>query len=77
MMNEEEKPFPVRTYSKTELACLYSPGLTCDSARRVLRHWIRFNRALRAELESLGYQDRMHLLTPVQVSVIVKHLGAP
>jgi hypothetical protein len=77
MMNEEEKPFPVRAYTKSELAGMYNPGLSSESARRILRQWMKLNRSLMSELKSHGYSDRIHFLTPAQVSVIVRHLGEP
>lgn len=76
-MNEDEKKFIVRAYTKSELAAMYNPMLTIESACQQLRRWIRYNKKLHDELCELGYSGNTHLLTPLQVKVIVKYIGEP
>jgi hypothetical protein len=69
--------FEIRSYSKTELALLYNPQFSAGSARRLLRRWIHFNKALNDQLRRTGLLPNAHVYTPLQVKMIVEHLGAP
>lgn len=73
----EEPLFPIREYSKLELAILYSPRLTTDTAVRKLHRWINLIPALVEELRAVGYRPACRTLTPRQVEIIVRYLGAP
>lgn len=66
-----------RSYSKKELASLYFPLTSQNSAVRHLMEWINNCPALRTRLEELGYIRTMRLLTPAQVGAIFYYLGEP
>ena len=76
-MKEEKSTFTVRSYTKSELAPLYSRQLTLKNATQVVRRWILHNSELYAELIHLGYQDRNRIFTPRQVQLITDYLGEP
>jgi hypothetical protein len=76
-MERAEQNFEIRSYSKTELAVLYNPLQTVDSARQTFRRWIATNKQLLGALTNVGYSKSSHLLTPNQVRVIVRYLGEP
>lgn len=40
---EEEKPFIFKSYTKKELACMYSPSITPRCAIRIFTKWIKMN----------------------------------
>jgi hypothetical protein len=63
--------------SKTELALRYNPQTTAKNAVRILRVWIHKNPKLVEELRSANYEETCHLLTPVQIRTIYRHLGVP
>lgn len=69
--------FACRTYGKSELALLYCPNSTAESAVRTLNRWIARCTALRAELCGLGYNPRRHTFLRLEVEAIVRHLGEP
>lgn len=74
MMNH---PFLIRSYSKCELALLYSPDVSPKSAVNRLARWIKFNPSLEKALEAKGYRTRQQVFTPAQVAVVVEYLGEP
>lgn len=77
-MNVEQDPvFPIRAYTKAELAMLYNPQQCISVALQTLYRWIRMNRPLMAELEAVGYNKYRHCYTPAEVRLIVKYLGEP
>ena len=69
--------FKVRKYGRTELAQLYSPDITPDSAWTKLKKWIDLSPGLTERLRSLGYDGRTRSFTPAQVQMIVDALGEP
>ena len=69
--------FTLRTYGKTELALLYLPCSSPESAKKTLYRWIKGCPQLVAELESLHYDARRHTFLRPEVEAIVKHLGEP
>lgn len=74
---EEEKTF-VRSaslYSEEELAMLYNPTYCISNAIYTLAAWIRHNKALKGELEKVGYNKYRRTFTPLEVKVLVKYLG--
>lgn len=73
MINE----FQIRSYGWQELAVLYGTGLTPESAAKRLSKWVASNAALLGELERHGWKKGKKTLTPIQVQVIVRFLGAP
>jgi hypothetical protein len=69
--------FTPRPYPKSELAMLYMPGISPQSATRTLNRWIAKCTMLQAELAQLKYNPRRHTLLKREVEAIVKHLGEP
>lgn len=69
--------FQIRSYGRTELALLYNPHLTPQSAWRTLQHWIVVCKPLHARLQQMGYDPSHRRFTPAQVAEIVAHLGEP
>lgn len=69
--------FRIKSYGRTELALLYCPTVTPDSAYRKLRAWIKLYPHLSERLEQLGSNPRCRSYTPAQVRAIVEALGEP
>lgn len=69
--------FHIRSYGWQELAILYAPDLTKESAGKRLSKWIGENRQLQEALIQTGWQKGKRLLTPLQVKVIVEFIGEP
>ena len=57
--------FKIRTYGRTELAQLYSPGLCPQAAFRKLNQWIDFHPTLRSSLHALVASNKTRTYTPV------------
>ena len=74
---EKEERFDYRSYSKTELAMMYSPYSTPATALQCLTRWMKQCRPLMAELASMGYNKFRHTLFRHEVEAIVRHLGEP
>jgi len=71
------EPIEIRSYKCNELAMLYCPFISPDSASRQLRRWINRNPALTAALKAQGWQKGNRTFTPAQVEVIIQYLGMP
>ena len=69
--------FEIRPYNKAELALLYNPHATQESALKTLYRWINACPLLVEELRSLRYNPRRHVFLRPEVEAIVKHLGEP
>ena len=54
---------------------LYYPDHAYRSAVRLFRQEIHLTRGLWQALERVGYNDKLRMLTPRQILVIVKFLG--
>ena len=67
--------FQIRSYGKAELALLYQPFSTPETALKTLYRWIKGCPPLLQELESMHYQPRRHTFLIPEVKAIVKHLG--
>jgi hypothetical protein len=74
---EQEERFDYRSYSKTELALMYSPYSTPATALQCLTRWMKQCRPLMVELASMGYNKFRHTLFRHEVEAIVRHLGEP
>ena len=74
---EDLRPFRIHAYSKEELAMLYNPTYCISNAIYTLAAWIRHNKALKGELEKVGYNKYRRTFTPLEVKVLVKYLGEP
>ena len=75
--NEYLDEWPVRPYSKRELAMAYAPDISPSSALNRLAGWVRHHRRLSDELDETGYQNRQRIFTSLQVELIFRYLGRP
>lgn len=69
--------FKLQSYTKAELARLYSPHSEEAAALQTLYRWMRRNDSLMAELNAVGYNKFRHSFLKQEVGIIVKHLGEP
>lgn len=69
--------FQIRSYGKAELALLYHPYNTPETAMKTLYRWIKGCPLLVRELESLNYNPKRRTFLRPEVEAIVKHLGEP
>ena len=69
--------FQPRPYGKAELALLYQPYSSPESAVKTLNRWIKGCPKLVSELESLKYYPKRRTFLPREVEAIVKHFGEP
>ena len=65
--------FPIRVYSKKELALCYFPESTPHSAVKQLMAWIKRNDDLLSRLHATSYKA----FSPHQVKLITEYLGTP
>ncbi len=73
----QEDKFKVRAFGYGELAQLYFPQITKQSATIQFRRWIRINNPLQIALTSNGFRKFQKMLTPKQVEIIIKYIGEP
>ena len=69
--------FQIRPYGKAELALLYQPYSSPETAMKTLYRWIKGCPMLMAELETLRYNPRRRTFLKPEVEAIVRHLGEP
>ena len=69
--------WPLRPYSKSELAHAYAPEIGERSALNRLSRWIRLNEALSRALRETGYRLTQQIFTTKQVELIFLYLGRP
>ena len=69
--------FQIRPYGKAELALLYQPCSSPETAMKTLYRWIKGCPMLMQELESMNYQPRRRTFLKPEVEAIVRHLGEP
>lgn len=69
-LEDDEREFPIRVYTKVELALLYAPHLSENAALNNLSRWMRHNKLLMAALEEVGYYKYRHSFTPKEVRLI-------
>ena len=74
---EEEKTFQYRSYGKGELASLYLPNITQQSAVERFNEWIDAAPGLKERLLATGMNPRSRRYTPAQVRPIVEVLEEP
>jgi len=72
-----EDTFEIRTYSLCELAQLYFPDRTKESASKMFRAWIYSSKTLMYELKALDWKQSSRILTPKQVNALVDHFDPP
>ena len=76
-LTNKDNDFQTRTYTKTELALLYSPHSTPSTALQCLTRWMKQCQPLMAELTTMGYNKYRHILFKREVEAIVRYLGEP
>ena len=69
--------FQTRPYGKAELALLYHPHITPETAMKTLYRWIKGCPMLMSELQSLNYNPKRRTFLRPEVEAIVRHLGEP
>ena len=74
---DEGEPFQLRIYRKQELAMMYFPDSSKESAGRNLRRWIKRCTELSNKLDEIGYDKHRQFYLRNEVALIVKHLGLP
>ena len=68
----KEEKFVVRAYGKSELAMMYFPKDSQETATNKFRNWLRINPRLK------GFIDRSsRCYTPKQVRRIIEEVGEP
>lgn len=72
-----EKTFATRGYSKAELAGMYLPDYTHRVAMRKFNMWLRLSPILWGKLTETNVNIKTRSFNPVQVAIIVDHLGDP
>ena len=72
-----EADFIIRSYTKTELAQLYCPGLAPVLGLQKLYRWMRKNTALTQALSDVNYNKYRHSFLKREVRLIVYYLGEP
>jgi len=72
-----KKQFELRTYGFNELAQLYFPNVSKESATKMFRIWINASSTLIENLKSLGWKKNAKKLTPKQVKELVGHFDPP
>lgn len=69
--------FTIHSYTKKELALMFFPDSTPETAVKHLMALIRRCDMLWDELQAMGYYSKSKTFTPRQVQAIVDWLGAP
>jgi len=72
-----EKQFEIRTYGFNELAQLYFPNVSKESATKMFKIWINASSTLINSLERVGWKKNAKKLTPKQVKELVGHFDPP
>lgn len=75
--DEDEKCFEYRSYTKGELAMLYMPNITQQSAVNHFNIWLHHYPGLIDHLRACGWKDGQRRYTPEQVRIIVRALSEP
>ncbi len=73
----DERPFLIHMYRKQELAMLYFPGVSKETAARNLRRWIEHCNQLYESLLNQGYDKNRKFFLRQEVKLIVDYLGEP
>lgn len=74
---DEERPFRMRVYRKSELARMYFPYAGNKTALQNLARWIGHCTELGKALEQVGYDKNRKFYLKPEVELIVKFLGEP
>ncbi|MBQ3239219.1 MAG: DUF4248 domain-containing protein [Bacteroidaceae bacterium] len=76
-LNTDEERIIVRSYTKGELARLYSPGAKYESAIRMFNRYLHRCHGLLERLIAMGYRPDDRRFTRPQVQLIFEQLGEP
>ena len=68
----KEEPFIIKSYGKGQLAMIYFPDVSPETAANKFRDWLKVNPRL-CHLVTKSIHD----LTPAQVQLIVDEIGKP
>ena len=69
--------FKIRDYPFGDLAQMYYPDHSYDSALRLFRREMYDTRGMWQAMQAVGYKEKTRVLSRAQVKVIVKFLGEP
>ncbi len=75
--NTDATHYHIQSYTRSELARQYMPGLADSTARKKFNRWLRENPELQRELESLPAHKNSRTYTAQQVRAIYKYFGLP
>ena len=67
-----DETFTIRAYGKSELAMMYFPDLSKETAMKKLRFWLSVNTRLR-HLINRNFRK----FTPKEVRLIIEEIGEP
>lgn len=73
----EDQTFRLRIYRKNELAMLYFPESSKQTAMRNLGRWIQHCIPLKEELLERGYDKNRKYFLKHEVELILRHFGEP
>lgn len=73
----QQDTFTIRTYHLRELALLYFPTSTPDSASQAFRRMLNAYGGLREQLQEKGFTPGSRVMPPTVVELVVNHLGEP
>lgn len=73
--DESDGTFRLRIYGKAELACLYFPNRSPETARRNLYRWMYRCPSIREGLAALGHDKHRKFFLKPEVEVIVRVRG--
>ena len=73
----DEEPFHLHAYRKNELAMLYFPDSSKESAGRNLRRWIKNCTELYQRLTESGFDKNRKFYLRREVELIIEYLGLP
>lgn len=71
------KPAPEPRYTKFQVAMLYFPDDSYDTASRKLRRWIGGDPPLREALLRTDYRTRQRHFTETQLNLLKEYFGEP
>ncbi len=76
-MEQNQTQFKIRTYGFCELAQLYFPNVTKESASKMFRIWITSSSILMKKMQKIEWKKNSKNLTPRQVKILIDHFDPP
>ena len=67
----------IKRYTKKELALLYFPDSSPETANKHLMRWIKRNKPLMQKLEAINYRPNERWFTKQEVEIIFRYIGPP